>query len=143
MARKKKHTGAQFVEMSQQHPYELGPSARRTLPKGWRGTVPGEVATKIEAEGKGRVVGSEDDVVTQKAANATDEDEKSGKGGSGNAKTDPAKTKSGTDTGAKPGTKPAATGTATDPAAAAGAGTGAASAAAGNAGAGQGGAGDD
>ena len=133
MARKKKHTGAQFVEMSQQHTYELGPSARRTLPKGWRGTVPGEVATKIEAEGKGRVVGSEDDVVTQKAANATDEDEKSGKGGSGNAKTDPAKTDA----------KPAATGTATDPAAAAGAGTGAASAAAGNAGAGQGGAGDD
>ncbi|SDJ63470.1 hypothetical protein [Salipiger marinus] len=48
--------------------YQLGPSARRTLPAGWSGMVPAAIATRLEAEKAGARVTLEEegDAVTTK-----------------------------------------------------------------------------
>ena len=53
------------VKMTAAFTYQLGPSARRTLPAGWCGMVPAAIATRLEAEkaGAGVTVEEEGDVV--------------------------------------------------------------------------------
>jgi hypothetical protein len=55
------------VRMTTAFTYQLGPSARRTLPAGWSGMVPAAIATRLEAEKAGaRVTVEEEDAVTTK-----------------------------------------------------------------------------
>ena len=42
--------------------YRLDASRNRTLPSGWRGRVPGDIAGEIEAAGAGRVLGDPDEI---------------------------------------------------------------------------------
>lgn len=44
------------VKMTEAHTYRTGPSTRRTLPAGWIGAVPAEVAAEIEKAGNGGAV---------------------------------------------------------------------------------------
>ncbi|MCD1621173.1 hypothetical protein K7H20_24345 [Salipiger manganoxidans] len=56
------------VMMTAAFTYQLGPSARRTLPAGWSGMVPAAIATRVEAEKAGARVAVEEegDAVTTK-----------------------------------------------------------------------------
>lgn len=71
MARKTKAASKEVrVIMDRPHTYQLDASRSRTLPAGWRGPVPGDVAAEIESAGHGRI--------TEKVeANAGAADEKS------------------------------------------------------------------
>lgn len=49
------------VKMTAAFTYQLGPSARRTLPAGWSGMVPAAIATRLEAEKAGARVTLEEE----------------------------------------------------------------------------------
>ncbi|MAC81484.1 MAG: hypothetical protein CML66_25875 [Rhodobacteraceae bacterium] len=56
MARKTKAASKEVrVIMDRPHTYQLDASRSRTLPIGWRGVVPGDVAAEIESAGHGRI----------------------------------------------------------------------------------------
>ena len=59
------------VMMTAAFTYQLGPSARRTLPAGWSGMVPAAIATRVEAEKAGArvTVEEEGDVVVSATTN--------------------------------------------------------------------------
>lgn len=56
MAKSKASAASVSVTMTGAHTYQTGPSTRRTLPAGWSGPVPAEVAAEIEKAGKGAKV---------------------------------------------------------------------------------------
>ena len=62
------------VKMTAAFTYQLGPSARRTLPAGWCGMVPAAIATRLEAEKAGArvTVEEEGDAVTTKPPKPAD-----------------------------------------------------------------------
>lgn len=58
------------VKMTAAFTYQLGPSARRTLPAGWSGMVPAAIATRLEAEKAGARVSVEEEPDAGVAATA-------------------------------------------------------------------------
>ncbi|SER49872.1 hypothetical protein SAMN04490244_101270 [Tranquillimonas rosea] len=53
---KKKDAGEVRVEMTASHTYRTSATSHRTLPAGWRGTVPAEIGREIEKAKKGAVI---------------------------------------------------------------------------------------
>ncbi|EPX82096.1 hypothetical protein [Salipiger mucosus] len=75
MAKSKAKAALVHVKMSAAHTYKTGLSTRRTLPEGWTGEVPADVAKEIEAEKKGARVKSapaakSDDTTSDQSAGA-------------------------------------------------------------------------